>query len=89
MDLFDVTRGYKQPIDAFKKIQAKTLVISVDSDILFTPKQQLELFQALTDAGVDAQLIQHDSHYGHDTFLVETDKMGEYIQDFIVVARQS
>jgi homoserine O-acetyltransferase len=83
MDLFDVTRDYEKPLEAFKKIQAKTLVISVDSDILFTPQQQAELFQCLQETGAHAHMIQHHSSYGHDTFLVETDVIGKYIVDFL------
>jgi len=83
MDLFDVTRGYPNPKTAFAKITAKTLVVSVDSDILFTPQQQHELAMALQAANVDSRYIQHQSNYGHDTFLVETDAFGNFIREFI------
>ena len=83
MDLFDVTRGFTDSADVFKNIQARVLVVSVDSDILFTPEQQDDLARELRSAGVDATYIQHESSYGHDTFLVETDVFGEYISSFL------
>ena len=83
MDLYDIASGFPSELDALKQIQAKTLIISVSSDILFTPQQQDELVDALKAAGVSTHHIHHDSNYGHDAFLVETDKMGEYIQEFI------
>lgn len=83
MDLFDVTRHYKNEIDAFKTIQAAVLVISVDSDVLFTPTQQEDLYQKLKKADINVTFIQHYSHYGHDTFLVETDTIGGYIENFL------
>lgn len=81
MDAFDVTR--ERGLDVFKTLTAKTRVISVDSDLLFTPEQQLDLFHHLEDAGCDAKLIRHHSSYGHDAFLVETDAFSTYIKDLL------
>jgi homoserine O-acetyltransferase len=71
---------------AFTGIQARVLVVSVDSDILFTPSQQHTLYQGLVEAGIDAGLIEHHSSYGHDAFLVETEAFGGYIRAFIDAA---
>jgi homoserine O-acetyltransferase len=68
---------------AFSPIEARVLVVSVDSDILFTPGQQLDLYHSLEKAGVEVRYIEHCSTYGHDAFLVETDTFGEYIGNFI------
>ncbi len=83
MDLFDVTAGFSDPKLAFSKVKAPTLVVSVNSDVLYTPEQQYELYQQLEDAGVDVTFIQHHSDYGHDAFLVEIDAMGKYIHAFL------
>lgn len=83
MDLFDVTRGYEDLLEPFKKIQATVLVISVNSDILFTPVQQQELFEKLQAAGVESKLIRHPSTFGHDAFLVDIEDFGCYIREFI------
>jgi homoserine O-acetyltransferase len=83
MDKFDLTQGEHNKNQILAKLQTKTLIISVNSDTLFHPRQQQELYHALTQAGIDAQFIEHTSAYGHDTFLVETDAMGQYISDFI------
>lgn len=68
---------------AFSGIAARVLVVSVDSDILFTPGQQRDLYRALEQAGVEVSFIKHHSSYGHDAFLVETERFGEYIRDFL------
>ncbi|GAB4222984.1 MAG: homoserine O-acetyltransferase [Gammaproteobacteria bacterium] len=83
MDLFDIHRGYADLASAIQRIKAKTLIISVDSDILFLPQQQKEMHQLLTQHNVDSQFITLNSPYGHDTFLVETDRIGKYMVDFI------
>ncbi|MEM1112835.1 MAG: homoserine O-acetyltransferase [Pseudomonadota bacterium] len=68
---------------AFTPIEARAMVVSVDSDILFTPGQQRDLYRALEQAGVEVSFIEHHSTYGHDAFLVETAIFGEYIRDFL------
>lgn len=76
MDLFDVS-------GEFSKVSTPTLVISVNSDVLYTPEQQYELYQQLETADVDVTFIQHHSDYGHDAFLVEVDAMGKYLRAFL------
>jgi homoserine O-acetyltransferase/O-succinyltransferase len=83
MDNFDLSRGEKTLVDLFRPIDAKVLVVSVDSDILFTQSQQLALNSELSQAGVDVKFIEHHSSFGHDAFLVETQAFGQYIGDFI------
>ncbi len=84
MDRFDLTEsGTRQLDDVFRSIKARTLVISADSDVLFTPPQQEELYEALLLAGVKVDYIEHHTNYGHDAFLVEVDEFSSYIQAFI------
>lgn len=83
MDQFDVSTGFNDLTQAFACISAKTLVISVSSDNLFLPYQQRELYELLKNAEVDVQLIEHQSEYGHDAFLLEIEPIGEYIKTFL------
>lgn len=71
MDDFDVTRGFSDKSIPFKKISAKTLIISVDSDVLFPPMQQKELYEQFILAGHDAAFSQVHSNYGHDAFYAD------------------
>ena len=68
---------------AFKDIAAKSMVVSVNSDILFTPSQQQALHDGLKNARNNVTYIDHNSIYGHDAFLVETEAFGKYISDSI------
>ncbi len=83
MDTFDVTQNYASNKAAFSKISANVVVISEQYDILFTPQQQEELFAALKEADVNCHVISHHSQFGHDAFLVETDRFGGYIREFL------
>lgn len=89
MDTYDLSDGGRRKLeDVFQPILAKVLVVSVDSDILFTPPQQQDLYETLLAAGVEVSYINHHSNYGHDAFLVETDAFGHYIQRFIEPTKQ-
>ncbi|MFT4826001.1 MAG: homoserine O-acetyltransferase [Halioglobus sp.] len=83
MNTFNLSNPEHSLVEVFKPIKAKTLVVSVNSDILFTPSQQQTLFAALDEAGVPASYIDHQSTYGHDAFLIETEVFGQYISRFI------
>lgn len=83
MDNYDVTQNYSSNKEAFSRIQAKVTVISEEFDILFTPQQQQELYTCLQEANVPTEFVQHRSQYGHDSFLVETNRFGNYIREFL------
>lgn len=84
MDLYDVTQKYDGVTRTFARISAKTRVISTESDILFTPQQQEELYDCLRQGRVDCDYINHHSQYGHDAFLVETGAFGGYIRELLL-----
>lgn len=84
MDSYNVTQNYPSMAAAFGRISAKTMVISVESDILFTPQQQQELYEGLKLGGVACEYINHQSQYGHDAFLVEIETFGEYVRQLLL-----
>jgi homoserine O-acetyltransferase len=78
MDSHNVARGFESVEQALKKIKAKTLVIGIQSDILF-PVQEQELL-AIHIPSAELQVIQ--SLYGHDGFLVEYKQLKQLIKEF-------
>jgi homoserine O-acetyltransferase len=79
MDSHNVGRGRKTVEEALKKIKAKTLVIGIETDILFPLVEQKFLADHIPGASFKA--IQ--SHYVHDGFLLEFDQIELIIQDFV------
>ena len=65
--------------DVLKSIKAKSLVVSITSDILFPPEDHDILVANIPD--VTYRTI--DSVFGHDGFLVEHKLLNEIILDFI------
>lgn len=63
-------------------LQAKTLIVSVNSDLLFPEESQEQLYSKLISMGKEVKLIKHQSKYGHDSFYKDI-KIGQYISQFL------
>lgn len=79
MDSHNVARNRGSAIDALKKIQAKTLIIGIESDILFPLAEQKYLSQHIPNAALEVIT----SIYGHDGFLVEFDQLKKIITHYL------
>lgn len=79
MDTHHVGRGRHSTERSLGLIQADTLVIGINSDQLFPIHEQ----QFLATHIRDAELSIIDSTYGHDGFLVETEKLSSIMSPFI------
>jgi len=83
IDYFDLTEnGTVSLSEAFKDIKARVLIISVDSDWLYTPAESKEIVMALTANEVDVNYCQIKSSYGHDAFLLEAGQLSYIINGF-------
>jgi len=80
MDAHDVGRGRNSVENALQTIHAKTLIISIKSDILFPLAEQEYLAKYINTS----RLAIIDSTYGHDGFLLEFEKIGALAIEFLV-----
>jgi len=78
MDNHHVGRGRGPVEQVLGSIKAKTLIIGVDSDILFPASEQETLAKYIPDA----QLELLSTNYGHDGFLVEFEQFRNVIRKF-------
>jgi len=79
MDSHHVGRGRTSAEAALKKIKAKTLVIGIDSDLLFPVREQEYLAKYIPGATWDTL----SSLHGHDGFLVEFDQFKSTVRKFL------
>jgi homoserine O-acetyltransferase len=79
MDTHDVGRNRGSVVKALAQIKANTLVIGIDSDILFPLTEQM----FLTDNIPSVQLAVIKSIYAHDGFLIENEQIGATIESFL------
>jgi homoserine O-acetyltransferase/O-succinyltransferase len=79
MDSHDVGRNRAGVLNALQKIRAKTLVIGIETDVLF-PIQEQEFLAEHIPGGVFKKI---QSPFGHDGFLLEFDQLEQLISDFM------
>jgi homoserine O-acetyltransferase/O-succinyltransferase len=79
MDSHNVARNRTENIEtALLQIEIPTLIIGVTSDLLF-PIQEQKLLAKYIKNSVYSEI---DSLYGHDGFLIETEKLTQHIKHF-------
>jgi homoserine O-acetyltransferase/O-succinyltransferase len=85
MDYYDAAAawGGGSLTEACRRIRARMLIVSFDSDWLYPPEGCKELALALTQVNKPVTYLNVPSPYGHDSFLVETDKVGRLLRSFL------
>lgn len=83
LDYYDASAGYGSLEAALTRTTANFLVISFTSDWLYTDAQSRELVDALRALGKPVEYRRITAHFGHDSFLVEVEKMGVIIGDYL------
>ncbi len=78
MDSHDVARGRGENLEVLGRISVPTLVVSVDSDVLYLPQEQQELASSIPGA----ELAVLNSDDGHDAFLIEMDWLSSTVADW-------
>lgn len=83
MDLFDVAEHGGTLNAGLAKIRARrSLIIGVQTDILFPIEQQAELAEGLRKAGLDVDFHNLPSINGHDSFLIDKAHFAPVLSDF-------
>jgi homoserine O-acetyltransferase len=78
MDAHNLGRNRESVEAALKQITANTLVIGISTDFLFPPTEQRFIAKHIANS----RFVEIESFYGHDGFLVETEKITEIIRNF-------
>lgn len=82
-DLFDLAEHGGSPAAGFARLNLdRTMVIGVESDLLFPIRQQRELAAGLADVVAETELVELDCIKGHDSFLVEMDAFRPVVSRF-------
>lgn len=83
MDLHDIGRDRGGIPAALGRVRCPSLIVSVDSDALYTPRQQHELRDGLRAHGRPVEFATLASDHGHDGFLLETDQLEVVLEPFL------
>ena len=79
VDSHNIARDRGSIAEALHRIEARTLIVAISSDILFPPEAHTPLREHI--ARNEYHLI--ESEFGHDGFLVEHEKLNTIIQNFL------
>ncbi len=82
IDYYDLADG-GDLAEAMKDYKADLLVVSFSSDWLFTTAQSEVIVKAALANNLNCSFCEIDSSYGHDAFLLEVDRLGALIRDFL------
>lgn len=83
MDLHDIGRGRGGVGPALERIAVPTLVVAIDSDGLYPPRQQHEVRDRLSELGKDVHFDTIESIHGHDGFLMEFSQLCPMVDRFV------
>ena len=83
MDLHDIGRNRGGIDRALARVRAPMLVMSIRSDALYHPRQQIELRDGVLATGGSCRFAVIDSDDGHDAFLLATDQVGNALDTFL------
>lgn len=78
-DTHDVGRGRGGVVEALGRIRARTLVVGITTDMIFTPREMREL-QGWIPGSLYREI---DSPFGHDGFLVEHEQLNAMLAPFL------
>ena len=83
MDWFDVAEHGGSVNAGLAKIHSiRTLVVGVETDILFPVKQQEEIYNGINKAGCDIKFVRLPSIQGHDSFLIDEANFAPVLREF-------
>lgn len=79
MDSHDLARGRGPYEEVLASIDQPTLVVGIDTDVLYPLEEQEELARHIPNA----DLAVLESPHGHDAFLIETDELSTIVREWI------
>jgi len=83
MDSHDIGKNFESVEDALRRIKSNVLAIGINSDLLFPIAEQ----EFIARHCLRGKFTSLDSLYGHDGFLIESEKLTKIIEPFLVHQR--
>ncbi|HEU4889296.1 MAG TPA: homoserine O-acetyltransferase [Thermoanaerobaculia bacterium] len=84
MDSHDIARGRGAYENVLASIRQRTLIVSIDSDVLYPPSEQEELAVLMPNA----TLHTIESAHGHDGFLIDADSVNDALLEWQLTPRR-
>jgi len=85
ISIFDLSFGFDSLAEALERVKSHLHLIPFSGDRMFFSEEMGEIEQAMREAGKGhlCSLYEVESDYGHDSFLVEVEKYGDYVREIL------
>ena len=83
MDEFDLAERHGSLKNAFSKIKAEVLIVSLSGDWLFTPEQSEHMVRTFLDLGKRITFFNLSAPAGHDAFLTHIEELLPVVRAFL------
>ncbi|HEX5329992.1 homoserine O-acetyltransferase MetX [Sulfuricurvum sp.] len=82
INIYDLSRGFDSMEEALSKINSELYLVSFEKDFLFLPSEMASIHSTMKAIGkTNSDYFEVESDYGHDAFLVEIDKIENYVRE--------
>ena len=82
INIHDLSRGFDSLEEALDKIVSELYLVGFEKDFLFLPSEMEHIATTMKASGKEnVDYIEIKSDYGHDAFLVEIDKIEQYVRN--------
>jgi len=88
IDYFDLTHGHRSLVEALAEVEAEFMVVSFSSDWLYPTAESKAIVKALHANGVPASFLEIPNAYGHDAFLLPSERLSGAIRGFLANAHR-
>lgn len=85
----DITRGRESLEKIVEPITGNIHIISINSDIFFSPDEDIETFRRLKRIKANVYHDEIQSIHGHDAFLIEYRQLGQILKNIFQVQKSS
>ncbi len=82
LDMFDLLDG-RHASEVFRNVKSRFLIVSFESDWLYSPAQSRELVRALKRSNMAVTYCNLDTPYGHDSFLIKNPEFSRIVRNFL------
>lgn len=80
----NVADTYTNLEEALLRISCKIRMVGINSDVLFPTHFSKEAYQLLKKLDKDVEYLELESDHGHDSFLIEFEKLEDLIGDYFI-----
>lgn len=83
LSMYDIAFGFSSLDEALQQIQAPLHLIGFSGDNMFPIQEMAYIKERMDNLALTCSFKEIESSYGHDSFLVEAEKYGKYIQELL------